>query len=364
MKNLEPGDEINAQIVAISGDTIFLDLNSKSEGVLAASELTDDKGVLSVQTGDFVKAFFTGYKDGAMQFTTRISGEKADKSMLENAWKNGIPVEGHVEKEIKGGYEVKIGSARAFCPYSQMGGRRRDENDVVIGKHLSFLIQEYKEDGRNILVSNRAILEAEHKAEIEKLRKTLTEGTVVKGTVQSLQSYGAFVDINGFQALLPVSEIRLSRVENIEEVLSVGQEVTAKVIRTDWDRERVSISTKALIENPWDSVLTRLSVGQKISGTISRIADFGLFVTLEPGIDGLVHASTIEDVSRNTNLRKKFRSGQTMDVEILSIDTETNRISLKPATAAKVQDDSEEYLNNQVDDAETYNPFAALLKKK
>ncbi len=364
MNKLQIGQEIVTEVVAISGDTVFLDLNSKSEGVLESAELLDADGNLTVKEGDKIKAFFVGEKNGEMRFTTKIAGEKADKDMLENAFQNHIPVEGFVEKEIKGGYEIRIGNSRAFCPFSQMGGRRKEENETFVGKHLTFAIQEYKENGKNILVSNRAITEMQRQAFIENLQKTIEVGSVVKGTVKSLQSYGAFVEVQGFQALLPISEISLSRVEDISKELEVGQEITAKVISTDWQRERVSLSLKSLIKDPWDDIAERFEIEQKVKGTISKIMDFGVFVELEKGVDGLVHISTIEKAGEKTNLRKLFKIGEAYDVQILAIDAENKRISLRPATSAEQDENSAEYLSSQKDDGETYNPFVALLKKK
>ena len=223
MERLQPGQLVETQIVSISKDSIFLQLSGKSEGVLERAELADQDGNLSVKEGDTVKVFFLNSKNGEMNFTTRISGEKAVPAMLENAYKNGIPVEGVVEKEIKGGYEVKIGETRAFCPFSQMGQRRTENAEVYVGQHLTFKIQEFKENGRNILVSNRAIHEEAHKEKIEALKRTLKEGMLVKGSIKSIQEFGAFVDIEGIQALLPISEISRASVEDINAVLSVGQ---------------------------------------------------------------------------------------------------------------------------------------------
>ena len=364
MNKLMPGDEIKAAIVQISDDTIFLDLNSKSEGVLNAAELKDEDGNLSVKEGDIIKAYFLDDKNGEMRFTTKIASNNADKTMIENAYKNGIPVEGKVEKEIKGGYEVKIGNIRAFCPFSQMGGKRKEENETFEGRVLTFKITEYKNDGKNVLVSNRAVLEAERLSKLDALKSKLTVGMTVRGTVLSLQSFGAFVDVQGFQALLPVSEISRSRVNNPADVLTVGEEITASIIKTDWEHEKVTLSMKALLADPWDSVAERYKPEQKVSGSIARIADFGIFVNLEDGIDGLVHISTIEKAKANTNLRKLFRLGNTFDAQIVSVDAENHRIALAPASSVKQDDDSEEYLKNQDDSGETYNPFAALLKKK
>ena len=167
MKMLEPGQEIQSKIVAISDDCIFLDLNAKSEGILDRSELTDENGNLTVKEGDIVSAFFLKSENGEMYFTTKIGSRKADSSMLENAFHSHIPVEGHVEKEIKGGFEIKIGDVRAFCPYSQMGYRQKEEPQNYIGKIIPFIITEYRENGKNLLVSNRRYLEEEHLKKIE-----------------------------------------------------------------------------------------------------------------------------------------------------------------------------------------------------
>lgn len=362
-EKLTPGQEIESTVVAINGDTIFIDLSAKSEGVVDAAEYTDENGNISVKEGDKIKVFFVGEIRGEMKFTSKIKGENADNSMIENAYNNKIPVEGHVEKEIKGGYEVKIGTSRAFCPYSQMGGREKEEASAYVGRTLPFIITEYKEGGKNILVSNRKVLEAERAENIVALSKKVTEGAVVEGTVKSLQSFGAFVDVNGFQTLLPISEIAYERVSKVEDVLSVGQKITAKVINADWDRERVSISMKALAKDPWTTCAENHKSGEKFDGKIVRIADFGLFIEVDKGIDGLVHKSTLADVDRNTNLSKKFKVGDTMSVIIEEIDAKAKRIALVPATSVEQDNSASSYLSGQSDDSDKYNPFAALLKK-
>ena len=364
MNKLEIGQEIETSIVAITNECVFLDLNSKSEGVLDTAELLDKDGKMTVSENDKIKVFFLGYINGEMRFTTKIAGEKADKSMLENAYKNGIPVEGKVEKEIKGGFEVKIGEVRGFCPYSQMGFKQKEEPSFYVGKVLSFKISEFKENGRNVLVSNRAILEAENQEKMEELKKSLKVGMKVKGTVISLQTYGAFVDVNGFQALLPISEVSRARIEDLSTVLHEGQEIEAEIIKIDWNTERVSLSTKSLEKDPWDEIPSKYSAGDKLSLKVSRVADFGLFLEIEPGIDGLLHISEIADIQANTNLRKTFTVGQTLPIIIKQIDAEAHRISLMQASSKEEDTSAEEYLSKQEDDSDTYNPFAALLKKK
>ena len=365
MKNqFEIGEEVETSIVQISGDTVFIDLGLKSEGFINKAEFTDDDGKVSVQEGDKIKAYFVGDSRGELHFTTRLSGESAGSEMLEKAYQAALPVEGSVEKEIKGGFEVKVGGSRAFCPYSQMGYRNREEPGAYVGRHLTFLITEYRNDGKDIIVSNRRILEAAENEKKAALSQRLTLGTVVTGTVKSLQSYGAFVDVDGFQTLLPISEISHARVSDVADVLTVGQEVKAKIIKADWVHEKISISTKALEADPWDQAAADFTPGTKIEGTVARIAGFGLFVNLAPGIDGLVHISTLEDVSANTNLAKKYKVGQKFDVVVEKVNAEEKRISLRPATNNQQDEDAASYLSRQSDsDGDTYSPFAALLKR-
>lgn len=359
----EIGEAVELEIVAISDSTIFLDLNAKSEGVLDREELADEEGNVSVKEGDKIKVYFTGDFHGEMRFTTKIAGENADKEMLENAWKNGIPVEGNVESEIKGGYQIKIGTTRAFCPYSQMGYKKREEPSAYVGRHLSFIITEYKNDGKDLLVSNRQIGEKEYADSLKKLAEILKPGEIVEGTVESIEKFGAFVEVNGFRTLLPISEMARERVTDAASIVQVGQKVTVKVLKADWNTERVSVSLKELIADPWDTVEQDFSIGQKIEGAISRVADFGVFVNLAKGIDGLVHISVLEGISANTNIKKVYQIGQKMSVVIEKIDADNRRISLKTASSVEQDNTAAKYLSSQDDDGETYNPFAAFLKK-
>ena len=362
--SFKPGQAIETEVVSISKDTVFLQISGKSEGIIDREELTDGDGNLSVKVGDRIKAFFLKAEGGELRFTTKISGKEAGARMLVQAFREKMPVEGLVEKETKGGYEVKIGDFRAFCPYSMMGERRSEDTAEYVGKRLPFKIQEFGNNGRSIVVSNRAIHEEARQERLEALKKDLHEGMVVKGTIASIQSYGAFVDLGGLQALLPVSEISRSRVEDIHAALEVGQEIEAEILQLDWQRERISLSMKSLIADPWDSAAERYPVGSKHAGKIVRLADFGAFVSLEPGIDGLVHDSEIAKASGDGprgELRLKL--GQELSVEILGVDRDRKRISLKPATTAEEDETTAKYMGDS-DDSNTYSPFANLLKKK
>lgn len=363
IERLQPGQMVETQIVSISKDSIFLQLSGKSEGVLERAELADQDGNLSVKEGDTVKVFFLNSKNGEMNFTTRISGEKAGPAMLESAYKNGIPVEGVVEKEIKGGYEVKIGETRAFCPFSQMGQRRTEVAEVYVGKHLTFKIQEFKENGRNILVSNRAIHEEAHREKIEALKNTLKEGMRIKGSIKSIQEFGAFVDIEGIQALLPISEISRARVEDIHAVLVVGQEIEAAIIKLDWKTERISLSMKNLQSDPWDHALEKYQKDSRHTGKVVRITDFGAFVSLENGLDGLIHVSEMRSEGTYGNSGVTVKAGQVLTVQILGVDIAERRISLKQASSLEEDETAKGYMESGAK-SDIYNPFAALLGKK
>ncbi|AEJ20153.1 30S ribosomal protein S1 [Gracilinema caldarium] len=358
----QPGQMIESRIVSISNDTVFLELNGKSEGILEKAELLDKNGELTLKEGDTIKAFFLKAQNGELHFTTRISGEKADLSILEEAYKNHIPVEGVVEKEIKGGYEVAIGETRAFCPYSQMGIKRSEEGSNWVGKHLTFLIQEYKDNGRNLIVSNRAIEEALQAEKIAKLKEILKEHSIITGTIASVQDFGAFVDLGGIQGLIPVSEISRERVANINEVLQSGQEIRAEIIKIDWQTERITLSMKSLSADPWTEAAKKYPIGSKHTGKVIRITDYGAFVSLEPGLDGLIHVSELRSGDKYNNVKGAVKLGQTLMVKILEVDEIRRRISLKPASSAEEEAVSKQYMADE-DPQDTYNPFAALLKK-
>lgn len=359
IESYEPGQMVETIIVSISKDSVFLELSGKSEGVIDKTEVTDKEGKITVKEGDTIKAFFLSSKNGEMQFTTKISGDKAGKAVLQNAFESGIPVEGVVVKEIKGGFEVKIGESRAFCPFSQMGQKRVEDASVYVGQHLIFKILEYKENGRNILVSNRAILQEEKNKQIEVLKKTLKEGMVVTGTVKQIQGFGAFVDISGVQALLPISEISRSRIEDITKVLSVDQEVEVAIIKLDWQSERITLSMKALLADPWDNAPVKYKNGTRHTAIVVRITDFGAFVSLEPGLDGLIHISDMKSDSRDSTPGEIVKMGESLTVQINSIDVEKKRISLKQISSTEEDKDFQKYMEP---DSDTYNPFADLLK--
>ena len=348
---LEPGQKVEADIVKITDEWVFLDLGDKSEGCLDRKELLDPDGKLTVAEGDRVSAYFLSSENNERLFTTRVSGGAAGNQYLEDAFHTRIPVEGVAEKEIKGGYEIKIaGSVRGFCPYSQMGLRRSDTPQDVIGKKLLFKITEYRDSGRSLVLSNRKVLEEERERTREDLKKTLTKDMVVKGIVKSLRPFGAFVDIGGIEALLPISEVGWSRIDDLSSVLSPEQEVEVKVMDLDWEQSRISVSLKAALPDPWLQLPDQFPEESCHTGIVARLAPFGAFVTLAPGIDGLIHISQLGQGKRINHPREVLAEGQAIEVRVLKIDAESKRLSLALAGSSpqeQEEDDFRQYAEQQ-----------------
>jgi small subunit ribosomal protein S1 len=282
-----------------------------------------------------------------MRFTTRIGGGGASGSaQLEDAWRSGVPVEGLVEKEIKGGFEIKLGgTARAFCPFSQIALRRMDNAESLIGTRLAFRITDYAENGRNIVVSRRSLLEEEQRRLKDEAQASIEEGMTVAGTITSLQDFGAFVDIGGLEGLIPISEIGWSRVKDVRDVLSVGQQVQVVVKTVDREKGRISLSLKDTLADPWDLVSQQYPEGSFHTGSVSRLAPFGAFVTLASGVDGLLHISKLGAGKRINHPREVLKEGETVEVKIESFDRANRRLSLALAGVARAADEEEATLS-------------------
>jgi len=333
---LRPGQKIEALIVKITPDWIFLDLGGKTEGYLERRELQDEEGNISVHEGDRISAYFLSSKHNEKLFTTHIGSGSTAQSFLEEAYENDIPVEGFVDKEIKGGFEIKIsGNVLGFCPYSQMGLQKEDAQ-TYLGKKMIFQILEYGEKGRKLVLSSRILLEKEQKEKREARKETLSEGMTLKGKVVSLHSFGAFVDLeDGISGLIPMSELSWGRIDNIHDVLSVGDEVEVKISRIDREKDQISLSLKECLPDPWDTVDQLFFEGSVHSGRIVRLTNFGAFVNLMPGIDGLIHISKLGKGKRIQHPREVAAVGQTLDVKIEQVDRSQKRISLAPIQGKK-----------------------------
>jgi len=360
---LHPGQKVEAVIVKITGEWIFIDLGGKSEGYLDRMEFVDENGNLTVKEGDTIRAYFLSSKNNEKLFTTRIGKGEAGKAYLEDAWSNGIPVEGIIAKEVKGGVEVTIaGDVRAFCPFSQLGLPRSENNSEYIGKRLAFKITEYGENGRNIILSHREILQEEKLKNKEALKEILKEGMIVQGKVMSIQKFGAFVDIGGIQGLLPLSEIGWDKTGEINDALAVGEDLSLSIMKLDWEKDKITLSRKATLPDPWNNIENTFPRGASCRGHVSSLTNFGAFVTLEPGVEGLIHISKLGKGKRIKHAEEALAKGQAVDVRIESIDTEKKRISL--AFAESDSDDQEE----KADDYRKYlgtssSPFGSLGDK-
>ena len=343
-KRLEPGQKVEAVIVKITDEWIFLDLGGKSEGFLDKKELLDADGNLAAAEGDKISAYFLSSANNEKLFTIKLQGNAAGSQYLEEAFHNHIPVEGVAEKEIKGGYEIKIaGAIRGFCPYSQMGLRRTDDPQVFIGQKMLFKISEYRDNGKSLVLSNRKVLEEERERIRDELKKTLKKDMVVKGTVTSIRPFGAFVDIGGIEGLLPISEVGWSRIEDLSLVLAQGQEVEVKLMDIDWEKNKFSFSLKAMLPDPWMLMHNRFPEESCHSGTVARLTPFGAFITLAPGIDGLIHISQLGHGKRINHPHEVLAEGQIVDVRVLKIDTETKRLSLALAGANPQESPEEDF---------------------
>ena len=339
---LTPGQKITARVLKAGSEWVFIDSGHKGEGVIDAKELLDLDGNLTVKEGDSISAYFISSRNGEMRFTTRVGGGAAGSSQLEEAWQSGVPVEGTVEKEIKGGYEIRLaGTVRAFCPFSQVALRRVEDPAALIGTRLTFRITAYGERGRNIVVSRRVLLEEEQQRLREEAQAAISEGQVVSGTVTSLRDFGAFVDIGGLEGLIPMAEMALSRVKDAAEVLSVGQQIKVAIKSIDREKQRISLSLKDTLADPWDTVAQRYPEGSFQSGTVTRLAPFGAFVALGDGIEGLIHISKLGGGKRINHPREVVSEGDTVEVKVDGVDRSERRISLSLAGAARAADEEQ-----------------------
>jgi len=365
-ERLKPGEKVEARVVNITQEWVFIDLGSKSEGYLDRKEFCDEDDNITIKEGDKLEAYFLSSRNNEKLFTTKIGKGEAARTHLEEAFRSGIPVEGFIEKEIKGGFDIKIGgNIRAFCPFSQMGTHRIDTPSEFVGQNRSFKIIEFGEKGRNIIVSNRIIEEEAQQKRREALKELLKEGMTVQGTIVSVQPYGAFVDIDGVQGLLPVSEVRWGHVEDIQEILSVGQTMDLIIIKLDWENNRITLSLKEALPDPWEDVENKYPEGTRHTGIIARITKFGAFVTLEPGVDGLIHISKLGAGKRLNHPGEVVEKGQTIEVQIEKVDKNNKRLSLTITLDSRADEERQDTYKEHIGQANTsLGTLGDLLKSK
>jgi len=337
-RKLFPGETVSGRVVKISKDTIFVDLGGKSEGIASITEFLDKDGNLKLREGDWVEMRVASIRDG-IHLTKGMKVQGADVlEILRDAKENLIPVEGRVSKVIKGGFEVDLSGIRAFCPLSQIDLSFCEKPEDHVGARYPFRIMEIKEKGKNIIVSRRVLLKEEQEKKSKETLVRLKPGLECEGKVTRLMDFGAFVDIGGIEGMVHISEISHGRINHPSELLKPGQSIKVKVIKIEQDKDghpKISLSIKTLEPDSWEKGLG-FGEGEIIRGKVSRLTDFGAFVEVAPGVDGLVHISEIS-YERIHHPSKLLHVGDMVDVLVMGIDRETHRVSLsiKEATIKK-----------------------------
>jgi small subunit ribosomal protein S1 len=323
---LATGDVVKGRILQIGDETVFVDVGGKGEALIERAELLDDQGNLKLGVGDEIEATVVRAGDEVRLSYRLLQGVQARQGLAVAA-DTGLPVEGRVAAVIKGGYEVTVAGLRAFCPFSQMELRRVDAPEAYVGRVLEFRIARYGEQGRNIVLTRRALLEEQAAAAAEETRKKIVVGAVLPGTVASLAAFGAFIELGGLQGLVPLSEISHSRLGRPADHLRVGDAVSVKVLQIDEAKGKVSLSLKALAGDPWADVAGALRERQIVNGRVARVTDFGVFVELLPGVDGLLHLTEIPR-GRHAEMKQAAQNGAPLLVLVTNIDREKRRIGL------------------------------------
>ncbi|XKE47169.1 30S ribosomal protein S1 [Halomonas organivorans] len=328
--NMEPGAIVAATVVDIEGDWVTVNAGLKSEGQIPAAQFRDDNGELTIAVGDEVHVALEAVEDGFGE--TRLSREKAKRAeawkVLEAAFEKEEIVKGVINGKVKGGFTVDIDSIRAFLPGSLVDVRPVRDTTHLENKELDFKVIKLDPKRNNVVVSRRAVLEAENSAEREALLATLQEGQQIVGIVKNLTDYGAFVDLGGVDGLLHITDMAWKRIKHPSEIVSVGDEVTVKVLKFDRERNRVSLGLKQLGEDPWVNIKDRYPEGTKVHARVTNLTDYGCFAELEEGVEGLVHVSEMDWTNKNIHPSKVVQVGDEVDVMVLDIDEERRRISL------------------------------------
>jgi small subunit ribosomal protein S1 len=340
-----PGQKVSGKVVSIREDSVFVDLGTKSEGIIEAAQLHDAEGNLTVNVGDKVDAIVASInaETGMLVLKKRAGGGRGHQEVaieLRQAFQYGMPVEGLVTGINKGGAEVQIYGMRAFCPLSQLDLRYVENPQQFIGQTLKFRINRIEEGSRNrrpdVVLSRRAVLEEEAQTKASELRARLQVGATLKGKVTSVTAYGAFIDLGGLEGLLHVSEMGFSRLTDPHEALKVGDEIEVQVIKLEQGKdekrpERISLSRKSLEKDPWRDAAQKFTEGSIVTGKVVRLETFGAFIELASGLEGLVHVSELGAGRRVSHPREVVQAGQEVQVRVLGVDPNKRRISLSLA---------------------------------
>ena len=329
-QSMQPGSLVMAKVLEVKPDVVIVDAGLKSEGVIPVQEFHDEAGEMTVAAGDEVEVALETVEDGFGE--TRFSKEKAERirtwDALNKAFEDSEIVIGTISGKVKGGYTVDVGNVRAFLPGSLVDVRPVRDTAYLEGKPLEFKVIKLDRVRNNVVVSRREVLEAEYSAERDSLLEKLQEGVVLQGVVKNLVEYGAFVDLGGIDGLLHITDMSWKRVKDPSEVVEVGAEIEVKVLKYDRERRRVSLGLKQLGEDPWVDIARRYPEKTRLFGKVTNITDYGAFVEIEAGVEGLVHVSEMDWTNKNVNPGKVVTIGDEVEVMILDIDEERRRISL------------------------------------
>lgn len=377
-KGFNPGEAVIARVVSTKGNYVVLDVGAKDEGIVNKEEFILEDGTLRAQEGERIKVWFVGMRQGNMTFTARNKAVGRGDAVLQQAYEAKTPIDGIVKAEVKGGYEIDLAGQRAFCPYSQIGLYRTEPAEVV-GTRQTFLITEYAEDDRglNVLVSRRVLLEKERSEKRAALFAELAEGQTREGVVTRIMDFGVFVDLGGAEGLVPMRELSWERNVKADTLVKIGDTVEVLVLSVDVVTERISLSLRALRQNPWDAFTAQYRAGDVLQAKIVRIATFGAFAQLMPGVDGLLSNGRLAALSKTNRIasaREVVEEGQVLEVKIDSIDADTHKVALRPVVAevapaktektdeAEAQEDPMEWIraNKQKQANVGNNPFANL----
>jgi len=360
-RRLAAGDVVRGRVVVIDKDNAFVALGAKSEGVIDLAEFRDaDTGELSIAIGDQLEATVTddGSRSGSIILKRTLGRGAHLPGELEQAYEHGLPVEGLVSGQNKGGFDVQIAGQRAFCPASQID-MRRGEPASYLGQRLEFQITKVEGGGRNIVVSRRQLLEAEAAKLAASTWERLRVGEVARGTVTQLRDFGAFVDLGGVEGLIHISELGHGRSQHPSDIVQIGQEVEAQVVKLDppgdGQRGKIGLSLRALIPDPWTTAAAQYPAGTSVRGTVRKIESFGAFVEIAPGVDGLVHVSRMAIGRRVQHPKNVVSVGDEVEVTVLTIDTEKRRIALSMIEAAQRE-------QRAADDAERQETRSAIAE--
>ena len=327
---MRPGSIISAKVLDIKSDTVIVNAGLKSEGIIPIDQFYDESGELEITIGDDIDVSLDSIEDG--YGVTRLSREKAKRKIaweeLEKAHEENKTVTGIITDRVKGGFTVEVGKVRAFLPGSLVDVRPVRDTTFLEGKPIDFKVIKVDQRRNNIVVSRRAVVETETNIDIDEVIETLKEGALVKGIVKNLTDYGAFIDLGGIDGLLHITDMAWKRVKNPSEIVGIGDEIEVKVLKFDSEKKRVSLGLKQMGDDPWLNLTKRYPEGENLSGKVTSLADYGCFVELEEGVEGLVHVSEMDWTNKNVHPSKLVHIGQEVNVKILDIDQERRRISL------------------------------------